>query len=671
MKKGCIVSGMFLIAATASCDRGGGLRVPSTGGSIKPNGGLLGADAATQQDIPAMGDVASPVLPDAPIGVNVDALANRTAPDRVALPDSPLDTIGSGVPNRRPDGAIRIAVDSPASGGFGAPDTRRDTALDRLPDGRADADRPVVLVSADTAAVGRVPGRSFGDAAGDTGNDVPMAAVYDGPRSDGAPFADGSADGATDSAQLSWQGREMVGRPTDHSAIIKAIAGQAVEAYVDLGTTSGAYTSSTSATTYSNGIIEAVADGLDPDTRYYYRLRYRLAGSTAAFDAGGEYTFVTQRARGAGFTFAIQSDSHLGTPAFNNPSLYQLTMQNIAVASPDFLLDLGDAISMDNTSETEATARTKYLAQRAYFEIPGHSAAIFMVLGNHEREEGWKLDDFGSNVAASYPVLSANARKRYFVNPVPDTFYSGNTDPMPELDGDQLRGDYYAFEWGNALFVGIDPFWYTMKKPYAGNIGGGTSNPNDVIGTRWDWTLGEQQYQWLKQTLENSSAPLKFVFSHQMVGGIEDYGRGGALAAKFCEFGGYDVDGTTWSFDSNRSGWATPIHQLFVQNHVTAYFHGHDHVYAKEVLDGIVYQEVPMAANSGYDTGFSTNATEYKGATLIANSGYIRVTVSSTGATVEYVRSFLSAQDGTNNSVADSYTLQGFTPAAVDGGTGG
>jgi hypothetical protein len=97
----------------------------------------------------------------------------------------------------------------------------------------------------------------------------------------------------------------------------------------------------------------------------------------------------------------------------------------------------------------------------------------------------------------------------------------------------------------------------------------------------------------------------------------------------------------------------------------------HDHVYAKEVLDGIVYQEVPMAANSSYGTGFSTNATEYKGATMLPNSGYIRVTVSSTGATVEYVRSFLSARDGTNNSVADSYTVSGFTPASVDGGTDG
>jgi hypothetical protein len=56
---------------------------------------------------------------------------------------------------------------------------------------------------------------------------------------------------------------------------------------------------------------------------------------------------------------------------------------------------------------------------------------------------------------------------------------------------------------------------------------------------------------------------------------------------------------------------------------------------------------------------------------MIANSGYIRVTVSSASATVEYVRSFLSARDGTNNSVAASYTVQGYTPASVDGGTNG
>ena len=46
-----------------------------------------------------------------------------------------------------------------------------------------------------------------------------------------------------------------------------------------------------------------------------------------------------------------------------------------------------------------------------------------------------------------------------------------------------------------------------------------------------------------------------------------------------------------------------PIHQLLMANDVSAFFHGHDHQYAYEMRDGIVYQELPSAGFSGY--GFS------------------------------------------------------------------
>ena len=63
--------------------------------------------------------------------------------------------------------------------------------------------------------------------------------------------------------------------------------------------------------------------------------------------------------------------------------------------------------------------------------------------------------------------MSINARKRYYPNPIPDDFYSGNADTLAAIDGDHLREDYFAWEWGDALFVVIDPYQYTMIKPYA------------------------------------------------------------------------------------------------------------------------------------------------------------------------------------------------------------
>jgi hypothetical protein len=684
MRKRGILSCALLTLAIGGCGAGRSSLVAFRDGGAQMDGkrdGVVSPDSVLRLDGPgtATPDVAPPPPQDVRPGGNPD-LPGTQGPDGV-FREAPRDRV--------PDGTLNDG-----------PDVRGDANRDGSADGNLDL-RPGDAGDgsvADTLRDGTRDGL-LGDGPYDAKNDTADVAIGDRPTPDNRPptdtrdgiillvdtrdgqpdTADGPVDlppevgrdGATDSPlppEVTWQGHEMLGRPTDHSVTVKAIADRAVEAYVEVGAAAGSYSASTTSATFTNGIIEVLLDGLSANSQYHYRLRYRAAGSPADFLTGTDHTFMTQRGKTSSFKFAIQSDSHLGSSQFNTPDLYQLTMQNIASTSPDFLLDLGDAVSLDGASESDATVRAKYLDQRAYLEIPGSSTAIFLVLGNHEREEGWKLDDFGTNYAASYPMLNANARKRYFSAPVPDGFYSGNTETLPEVDGDHLRGDYYAFEWGNALFVAIDPFWYTTTKPYAGTIEGETVAANDVVGSRWNWTLGSQQYQWLKHTLENSNAPLKFVFAHQLVGGMDDYGRGGALGAKYCELGGYNVDGTSLGFDTNRPGWSTPIHQLFVQNHVTAFFHGHDHVYAKEDLDGVVYQEVPMAADGSYGTGYSTNATDYAGASMVANSGYLRVTVDSTNATVEYVRSFLSASDGTNNSVAASYTVEGYVPPPIDGG---
>ncbi len=470
--------------------------------------------------------------------------------------------------------------------------------------------------------------------------------------------------GAITAPDVPWIATELLGRPTDHSVTVNAIAGQAVEAYFEFGTATGVYGRQTSPTTFPSGAIDVVIDGLAPNTRYYYRKRHRPSGSPDDFIAGVEHSFHTQRSRADTFSFAVQSDSHQGFASFFSDQLYGLTLQNIAAGHPDFILDLGDTFSLDGATETEASVRQKYLDQRPFFGIAAHSSPLFLVLGNHENEEGWNLDDFGANRAASLPVLGGNARKRYYLNPVPDAFFTGNTDPLAELDGDHLRGDYYAFEWGNALIVAIDPLAYTMRKPYAGSTGG--EKTDEVVGDRWDWTLGRAQYLWLKQTLENSTATFKFLFMHHLTGGTADYSRAGARGAKYCEWGGTNTDGTTWGFATKRPGWEMPIHQLLVQNHVTGVFHGHDHVFAKEDLDGIVYQAVPFAANDDYGFGFASNQTDYAGGTLVENSGHVRVTVAPAAVTVDYVRSFLPG-DGDNGSVAYTY---GITSCAARDGDG-
>jgi len=120
-----------------------------------------------------------------------------------------------------------------------------------------------------------------------------------------------------------------------------------------------------------------------------------------------------------------------------------------------------------------------YLDQRPYFGLLCDSAPLFLVLGNHEAEWGWELDGTPENV----PVWSTKARKLYYPNPFPDGFYSGSSK---KEDFVGLRENYYAWEWGDALFIALDPYWYTKK--YAGGTRPTWSNKT-AGRDMWDRTI--------------------------------------------------------------------------------------------------------------------------------------------------------------------------------------
>lgn len=432
---------------------------------------------------------------------------------------------------------------------------------------------------------------------------------------------------------INFTASESLACPTDSSVTVRLVAEEDIEAYFEYGIAPEVYTGQTSPALFTGGTsIEVVIGGLLPNTHYYYRMQYRQPGD-ADWTARDEHSFWTQRSRNSTFAFTVTSDSHVNI-RLGSSTTWQQTLSNVANDYPDFLIDLGDTFAMDNVTSV-AGAEAAYLYQRDFFDIVGHSASIFLATGNHEQEEGWHLDDTG-NPATSPPVLGANARKKYFPNPVPNAFYTGNTEPYSFLDGDQLLEDYYAWTWGDALFVVIDPYWYTAIKPYVGNEGGGERS-DAGSGDRWDWTLGQAQFNWFKQTLENSEARYKFVFAHHMVGGSADYVRGGAVPAHICEWGGYSENGTTWEWDTKRAGWGSqPVHQFMVANGVSAFFHGHDHQYAYEVRDGIVYQSLPAAGFPGNGFNIYNESNPYT-ERVLPSPGHLRVTVSPSQATVDYV----------------------------------
>ncbi len=427
----------------------------------------------------------------------------------------------------------------------------------------------------------------------------------------------------------------VLGRPTTNSVTASVLAYAEREGIIQYGPTAGKPVAKTAEFALKAGEpLEVAITGLQPDTQYFYRLSTRE--KSGAWTGEPEHSFRTARPPGGAFTFTMQADPHLD---YNTePQLYLRCLANALADKPDFMIDLGDTFMTDK-HRTRGGAAAQYLAQRHYFGSIAHSAPLFLVLGNHDGESGRWLDGTADNLA----VWSNAQRKRYFPNPLPDTFYTGNVTKDAHAG---LLQDYYAWEWGDALFAVLDPFWFSKRER-----GGGDN---------WSSTLGREQYDWLAATLTQSRAKFRFVFLHHLVGGFGKDARGGAEAASLFEWGGHDPDGAD-VFKTKRPGWPMPIHELLVKNRVNAVFHGHDHLFVKQELDGIVYQEVPQPGHPRYDNTRSAVEYGYKSGTLLGSSGHLRVRVSGEKATVEYVRAFLPADENggrRNGAVAFAYEVR-------------
>lgn len=449
----------------------------------------------------------------------------------------------------------------------------------------------------------------------------------------------------------------ILGRPTESSIALNVLATNSLEAYCEYSTTSGLFTSQTGVTNLTAnvpGIMTLTA--LDADARYYYRLRYRLAGQND-FSAAVEHTFHTQRATGSAFTFSIQGDSH--PERVNNmfeSAHYSNTLATAAADLPDFYVAMGDDFSVDlipTNLINQTLVAQRYAIQRPWLGLVGNSASLFLVNGNHE--QACLANYLSTNLVApgassvslsNIAVWAQNARNAYYPEPSPDDFYGGMTnDVLPDIG--PLR-TCYSWTWGDALFVMLDPYWYSTNS--VDNQYGEDQHPT---GNKWLITHGYAQYQWLKTTLEQSTAKYKFVFAHHVLG----TGRGGIECAPYYEWGGRNADGT-WGFSSQRSTWALPIHQLMATNHVTIFFQCHDHIFVRQELDGVTYLTLPSPADPNYSLFNSSAYTNYIYKTN--NSGYVRVNVSPEEVKVDYVRTYLPSEEApgkTNGMVDYIFTL--------------
>lgn len=412
----------------------------------------------------------------------------------------------------------------------------------------------------------------------------------------------------------------LLARPTDRSVTLSIRCAAERTGHVEFGPAAGGLPRRTPPRRFPAGeAVNLVLDGLTPGARHEYRFVSRDAAGTEA--ASPVHPFTTARPPGAPFVFTVQADSHLDQGV--DTGAYRKSLEHAVAAGTDFHVDLGDTFMTDKYLRPE-DARPHYHAQRHYLGIVGRVAPVFLVLGNHDGEQqgrGGGLDPTTE--------WSNGMRRSLFPNPVPDAFYSGNGEQVPGLG---LIENYYAWEWGDALLIALDQYW--------------TSTRVRAADENWGRTLGRAQYDWLRRVLAASRARYTFVFIHHLVGGETREGRGGAEASRFFEWGGRDLEGRD-RFAERRPGWEAPIHDLLLRRGGgVVVFHGHDHLYAHQERDGIVYQLVPQPGHSRFDQTRSAAEYGYRSGVIQGAAGILRISVSAERTVAEYVRSYPDAAEG-------------------------
>lgn len=322
-------------------------------------------------------------------------------------------------------------------------------------------------------------------------------------------------------------------------------------------------------------VAEWKISGLESGTRYEYEL-----GIDGEFEAAPWYDglALTARPPGSSFGFAIISDSHIGANLdYSNqgvPEVLQGISAQIDLVGPDFLVNLGDILDFHQFGfnppiPSAEIARQAYVNYRTLLGSTQRRVAHFPVIGNWDGENG--------HYTAEEIERARSQRVLYLPGP--------NAASYPEGGGPGQ--DYYAFTWGDALFVVLNVMSYT---PTAHLLSTDPGLPDD-------WTLGQEQLEWLSETLTAATSKWRFLFIHHTVGGaagndIESaYGRGGGQAAYV--------------------GEQAVVHQLMMDHGVQIFFYGHDHVFTDMVVDGIHYT-MPSAAGAPWVFDESqTGYTEY------------------------------------------------------------
>ena len=244
--------------------------------------------------------------------------------------------------------------------------------------------------------------------------------------------------------------------------------------------------------------------GLKIDSKYWYKVISSGLESEV-------YHFKTAPADGGEFKLLLFGDNRPDTAEEPvQPSEY-LDLLDLAIEEePHIVIHTGDFVyRVDNNLERNLLAWGHF--NNATDKL-GHYAPIYGVLGNH---------DTGS-------VTGTRLLTYYF-------------DAFEQYDEPSA---YFSFDYAGVHFTILD----SEELGYEGRI----------IGNQWEW---------LVEDLNNSTASMKFVFAHRPMYPLRHVGS---------------------SLDVNKDE-RTRLQQLFENTNVTFFGCGHDHLYNRLTVNGVTY----------------------------------------------------------------------------------
>ena len=335
-------------------------------------------------------------------------------------------------------------------------------------------------------------------------------------------------------------------------------------------------------------------------TRYEYRVLHKQ-GSEESFRQAAAGSFTTQKKGPASYTVLLMTDPHTGSfPPGSGPVLtLDRVVQNASKTKADFVLDLGDNVAWAGSREYAQTNPNRAISAYAQYRRQIGPLSVncphFAILGNWSGESG-KFPEKNIQIVAA-------VRRNLLPGPNHQTYPQGGSEGE----------DYYAFSWGDALYIMLNI--QTYSKPSAPE-----KFPTLMadVNRIEEWTLGEKQMSWFETTLRNATERFRFVCVHHPAGGNAGdtlntlYGRGGSRA---------------WN-----TGEQLRIHNLMKKHKVQIFFYGHDHVFVDDVVDGIHYT---LPGSCGAPWHFTKEETGYE--RFWPESGHAQLDITPEKATVTFI----------------------------------